>query len=69
MIMEELSVRSKVIDIRLTVSLIIPKSKNTGRFLQENTGNQWNLEAVFLPHPGRFVAPELSAWECLVPHL
>ncbi len=27
--------------------MTIPKSRNTGQFLQENTGNQWNLEAVF----------------------
>ncbi len=27
--------------------MTIPKSRNTGQFLQENTGNQSNLEAVF----------------------
>jgi hypothetical protein len=37
----------------------LPKSRTTGRFLQENTRNQWNLEAVFRPEsllifPGDF---------------
>ena len=27
----------------------VPRSKSTGRFLQENTGNQRNVEAVFRP--------------------
>jgi hypothetical protein len=29
--------------------LLIPRSKNTGRFRQESTGNRWNMEAVFPP--------------------
>jgi len=26
---------------------VLPRSKNTGRFRQESTGNRWNMEAVF----------------------
>ncbi len=27
----------------------VPRSRSTGRFRQENTGNQWNMETVFQP--------------------
>jgi hypothetical protein len=28
---------------------VLPRSKITGRFRQESTGNRWNVEAVFPP--------------------
>ncbi len=32
----------------------LPRSRRTGRFRQENTGNRWNMETVF--------RPESSSW-------
>jgi hypothetical protein len=34
---------------KVNIQVVIPRSKITGRFRQESTGNRWNVEAVFPP--------------------
>jgi hypothetical protein len=38
--------------------IIIPRSKITGRFRQESTGNRWNVEAVFPPENFRIFSDD-----------
>ncbi len=45
-------------------SFLIPRSRNTGRFQQENTGNQWNLKAVIRLESLRIFSGEFRPFSC-----
>jgi hypothetical protein len=48
-------------------SFLIPRSRNKGRFQQENTGNQWNLKAVIRLESLRIFSGEFRPFSCDFP--
>jgi hypothetical protein len=41
--------KEKTCWMKTMIKIMIPRSKITGRFRQESTGNRWNVEVVFPP--------------------